>query len=134
MRSTPRSLVALAALSCGLSGGCAPAGSGKMPDLIPVTGKVLYKGQPLTQGSIKFDPEDGYGREANGKIKPDGTFTVTTFKEGDGVVAGHHRVAVTGTGIKSPRDMFAKKYGGVASSGLTADVDAEHHDFTFELK
>ena len=59
---------------------------------------------------------------------------LTTNKEGDGVVAGHHRVAVTETGIKSPRDAFAKKYAGPASSGLTADVDAEHTEFTFDLK
>ena len=55
-------------------------------------------------------------------------------RKADGAVAGHHRVAVTNTGIKSPRDAFAKKYAGVSSSGLTADIDAEHTEFTFDLK
>jgi hypothetical protein len=104
-----------------------------MPDVIPVKGKVTYKGQPVTKGSIKFEP-DGFGREAHGQIQSDGTFVLTTLKEGDGAVAGHHRVAVTGTGIKSPKDALAKKYGGVSSSGWTADVDAEHTEFTFDIK
>jgi hypothetical protein len=133
MRIIPRRLIVLAALSCGICWGCGPAGSGTLTGVIPVKGKVTYKGQPLTKGSIKFEP-DGYGREAHGTIQSDGTFVLTTFKDGDGVVAGHHRVAVTETGIKSPKDALARKYGFVESSGLTADVDAEHTEFTFDLK
>jgi hypothetical protein len=133
MRIVPPRLIVVAALSCGACWGCGPAGSGKLPDVIPVKGKVTYKGQPVTKGSITFEP-DGFGRDAHGQIKADGTFVLTTLKEGDGAVAGHHRVAVTGTGITSAKDALAKKYAGVSSSGLTADVDAEHTEFTFDLQ
>jgi hypothetical protein len=133
MRIVVPRLVLLAALCCGACWGCGPAGSGRMPDAIPVKGKVLYKGQPVTKGSVTFEP-DGFGREAHGRIQSDGSFVLTTYKDGDGAVAGHHRVAVSDTGIKSPKDALAKKWAGTASSGLTADVDAEHTDFTLELK
>ncbi len=133
MRNGPIKSIAATALLAGLCWGCGLAGSGTMPGVIPVKGKVTYKGKPLTQGSVTFEP-DGFGREAHGKIQSDGTFVLATYKEADGAVAGHHRVAVTNTGIKSPRDAFAKKYAGVSSSGLTADIDAEHTEFTFDLK
>jgi hypothetical protein len=133
MRIVPPRLIVLAALSCGVCWGCGPAGSGKMPDLIPVKGKVTYKGQPVTKGMVKFEPE-GYGRDARGPIQSDGTFVLTTFDKGDGVVAGHHRVTVTNTGIKSTRDAVARKYGEASSSGLSAVVDAEHTEFTFNLE
>jgi hypothetical protein len=74
---------------CGSSSGSGPA------TVVPAKGKVTYKGQPLTQGDITFEPIEN-GREANGSIKPDGTFELTTFKQGDGAVAGKHRVSVTG--------------------------------------
>jgi hypothetical protein len=133
MRINPPGRIILAALCCIAYWGCGPPGKGTAPSLIPVKGKVTYKGQPLTKGLIRFEPTD-YGREASGDIHPDGTFVLSTHKDGDGVVAGHHRVAVNGTGIKSPKDAFAKKYGGTTSSGLTADVDTEHTEFTFDLK
>ncbi len=133
MRIVRVRVIVVAAVSVMICWGCGPAGSGKMPDAIPVKGKVTYKGQPVTKGSITFEP-DGFGREAHGPIQSEGTYVLTTYKEGDGAVTGHHRVAVTGTGIKSPKDALAKKYGGVASSGLTADVDAEHTEFNFDLK
>ena len=61
---------------------------------VPVKGKVTYKGKPLTEGEIVFEP-DNSGREAHGSIQPDGSFELTTFKTGDGAVPGTHRVAVT---------------------------------------
>lgn len=127
-------LVVLSALVWGACAGCGSAGSETAAKtLIPVKGKVTYKGKPLTRGRIKFEP-DGFGRNAYGKIQSDGTFTLTTDKEGDGAVAGHHRVAVTETGIKSSRDAVAKKYANVSSSGLTADVDSTNTEFTFDIK
>lgn len=129
----PRKLIVLAALAACPCLGCGSAGGGAASNLVPVKGKVTYKGQPVTKGSIKFEP-DGFGREAHGQIKSDGTYVLSTFKEGDGVIAGHHRVTVSGTGIKSPKDALAKKWASEAASGLTADVDADHADFPFDLK
>ena len=133
MRIDSRMRILLAALCCGACWGCGIAGGGAPTTLIPVKGKVTYKGQPVTRGRIKFEP-DGFGRPASGQLKPDGTYELTTEKPGDGVIAGHHRVTVAGTGIKSPRDALATKWANEAASGLTADVDAEHTEFTFDLK
>lgn len=133
MRNGPLQSITVTALMAGLCCGCGVAGSGTMPGVIPVKGKVTYKGKPVAKGSVTFEP-DGFGRDAHGKIESDGSFVLSTYKEGDGAVPGHHRIAVKDTGIKSPKDAFAKKYAGVSSSGLTADVDEEHTEFTVELK
>ena len=56
-----------------------------------------------------------------------------TYKEGDGVVAGHHLVSISGTGQRD-KELIPKKYTQRTTSKLAADVDAEHTEFTFELK
>jgi hypothetical protein len=125
--------IVLSVLLAGSGWGCA-AGAGATPSLIPVKGQVTYKGQPLTKGEIKFEPDGGYGRRAKGELRSDGTFVLTTDKEGDGVVAGHHQVFITGTGSHPAKEVVPKKYTLRASSTLTADVDATHTEFHFDLK
>ncbi len=75
------------------------AGCGAPPDvnsqLIPVKGKVTYKGKALTSGSVTFEPEAG--RAAHAEIKPDGTYEISTFKAGDGAVLGTHKVSIVGS-------------------------------------
>ena len=113
--------------------GCGIAGSATPATLIPVKGKVTYKGKPVTKGLVKFEP-DGYGRKASGQLQSDGSFVLTTDKEGDGVVAGHHKVSITGTGDRPGKELVPKKYTQRAGSKLEADVDAEHTEFSFDLK
>jgi hypothetical protein len=98
-----------------------------------VKGKVTYKGKPLTKGMITFLP-DGYGREAHGEIQPDGTFVLTTDKEGDGVVAGEHRVSITHLEKSLDKDRGMTKYASPNTSRLIADVNADHTEFTFNLE
>ena len=50
------------------------------------------------------------------------------------MVAGQHRVTMTETSTRAPQDALAAKWRSAAASGLTADVDAEHTEFTFDLK
>jgi hypothetical protein len=134
MRTNLTKRIILVALCCGVCWGCGVAGGGASTTLIPVKGKVTYKGQPVTKGRIKFALDGGFGRPAHGQLQSDGTFVLTTEKEGDGVIAGQHRVVLTDTGIKSPKDALAVKWRNPSSSGLTADVDAEHTEFNFDLK
>jgi len=112
--------------------GCGES-SARTSNLIHVTGKVTYKGQPVTKGSVWFEA-DGFGRPAKGQLQSDGSFTLSTRKEGDGVVAGEHRVSISGFDKPLADDRALKKYGFLNTSGLTADVDAEHTEFTFDLK
>jgi len=124
----------LAAVVLGSCWGCGSSGgsSGAVPPLLPVKGKVTYNGKPLTSGIIRFEP-DGYGRAATGKLQSDGTYALTTIKEGDGVVAGAHFVTVGGFDKSLASDRTLKKYG-MKSAGLIAEVDADHTEFNFDLK
>jgi hypothetical protein len=113
--------------------GCGIAARGTQAKLIPVKGKITYKGQPVTKGLVTFEP-DGYGRNARGQLQSDGTYVLTTEKEGDGVVAGHHQVSISGTGSRLSKELVPKKYTQRTTSKLEADVDAEHSEFSFDLK
>jgi hypothetical protein len=77
------SLLLLAALA-GCDGG---------PQIVPLKGKVVYKGQPLTFGSVMLQPEGG--QPATAVIEPDGTFVLSTHSPGDGATVGQNRVRVT---------------------------------------
>jgi hypothetical protein len=134
MRNSAYRLITLALVAVLLvpCWGCGSAG-GAQSALIPVKGKVTYKGQPVTKGVVRFEP-DGYGRMASGQLQSDGTFVLTTLKEGDGVVAGEHRVTIEGFDKSLARDRALKKYGGANTSGMTAEVSQEKAEFTFDLK
>ena len=71
------------------------SGCGRGP-LVPVQGKVTYKGYTLQSGVIVFSPDSGRGMRgqiAVGKIRDDGTFSLYTG-ENPGVSAGWYRVTV----------------------------------------
>jgi hypothetical protein len=113
--------------------GCGASGVGTLPSLIPVKGKVTFKGQPLSKGTVHFEPDD-YGRPASGELQSDGTFILTTHKQGDGVVAGHHRVYITDTDLKSKTGAVPKKYSTPTASKLEAEVSSEKTEFPFDIK
>jgi hypothetical protein len=112
--------------------GCGPSVSVLAP-LLSVKGKVTYKGQPLTQGIIQFEP-NGYGRMATGTLQSDGSFVLSTLKEGDGVVAGVHKVSITDVDKTLAKDRVFKKYMIASDKGLAAEVGPEKTEFTFDLK
>lgn len=130
IRSLPSILAGL--ICCVACWGCGPAAQGNLPDLIPVKGKVTYKGKPLTKGRIKFEP-DGYGRPASGQLQADGTYTLGTKVEGDGVVAGDHRISLSDLDKGLARDRTFKKFTSPNTSQLTATVDKDHTEFNFDL-
>jgi hypothetical protein len=119
-------LVGAAAL---LAAGC---GSAEKP--IDVSGKVTFKGEPVTEGSVQF-VEDRTGRGAQVDLGPDGAYKASLF-------AGEYKVVVTPpymvddrSGIPNPYYKKVKnipqKYHSTETSGLTADVrpDKTTHDF-----
>jgi hypothetical protein len=125
-------LAIAAALLLGACSGCGTAGSGTLPQLVPVKGKVTFKGQPVTVGTVHFEPDD-YGRPASGKLQSDGSFVLTTLKEGDGVIPGHHRVTITDLDAKSKDAAALLKHLNKSKSKLEADVSPEKTEFTFEI-
>jgi hypothetical protein len=98
---------------------------------VPVKGKVTYKGQPLAQGEVVFEPDGG--REAHGSIQPDGTFELSTFKQGDGAVPGVHRVGVSGS-LKGGKDPVPLKYRSPSSSKTEVEVAEGKTEYAIDLK
>lgn len=127
-------------LIAAIVGGCSD--SSQLPTA-KVTGKVLHNGQPLTTGSISFQPEAGW--PASGQLQSDGSFTLTTYHDGDGAIIGKHRVLINATSAveeagpnvepQAPMSLVPEKYSSFSTSGLTADVTANgENSFTFELE
>ena len=119
-------------------GGC---GSGR-PDTVPVSGTVLYQGQPVVHASVMFIPEGS--RAAAAKTDEQGRFSLLTFAPGDGGVLGEHTVVIgkyrqaPGGDPDSPYPetvaVLPEKYGSPLTSPLRATVTAEGpNDFRFEL-
>lgn len=97
------SVVLLAGL-CGCSGGAKQAATGK------VSGKVTYEGKPVEAGSITFTPvttgasaETGVAaKPAGGSIQSDGSYTLTTYVDGDGAIVGRHTVTFFPSAPQAP--------------------------------
>ncbi len=86
----------VASLVCFVVSGCGPSGF----PVAPVTGKVLCKGQPVSSGTITFVPigkpgSKETGKPASGMLKPDGTFSLSTYGRFDGAIVGEHDVQFT---------------------------------------
>jgi hypothetical protein len=74
--------------------GCAD----KKPKLVPVVGKVVYKGQALTAGSIWFHPDAAnsvQSEKSSCQLGEDGSFTMRTYPHGDGVPPGAYKVTLS---------------------------------------
>jgi hypothetical protein len=114
------------------------AGCGAASDAPPVVavyevkGKVLRAdGKPLGGGRVYFVHADG-ATTSEGKISPDGTFSLSTGNSGEGAPPGDYKVRIEpedvsllaanrpGTRKKLP---FSPKYFDEDSSGLTARVE-----------
>jgi hypothetical protein len=117
-----------------LATGCGGASGPKAPDQYPVSGTVTVDGQPLAEGSIVLDPEDGKSIPASGAVK-DGAFS---FKS----PVGNKVVRINAQKLSDQKD----EYGGQVSmetvaeqfnlrSTLKTTVNAtENKDLKFEVK
>lgn len=119
-------LLLLSIVAIGSFNGC-----GRKQDApVPVHGKVLLDGQPLTKGGIATTTTNGRG--AMGRIQPDGTFKLTTLDEGDGARVGTHKVAIavyegeaTGPEGDHGKLLIPQRYTSPTSSDLTIEVTAD---------
>ena len=119
---------------------------------VPLGGTVTFSddGAPLTQGAVFFQSET---LQAQGGIKPDGTYIVGTDKLTDGIPKGTYRVMLVGTEqiafkanmVKDPSGknierkqetrtpVIDTKYGNVETSGLSFVVDGKKRKFDFQV-
>ncbi len=127
----------------------AGCGSSSAPKTIKAQGKVTFDGKSLGVGRVIFQPvkpaEGCPSRPAIGSLQADGSFELSSFQPGDGLVPGEYQIAVnTQTSGPTPENPNApevwaapRRYGNPATSGLSATVpaDARHTlEFNFNLK
>lgn len=97
-------------------------GSG-LPERGKVTGKVTFTGKPVPEGTVTFYPQTG--RSASGRIQPDGTYTLTTFDEGDGAIVGSHEVTIEAVRFPGgPQPKSLEEEMAMAKSGKRPDPAA----------
>lgn len=125
----------VAALSAAVA--LAVAGCGSAEKQYDVSGKVTFKGEPVTEGQVQFI-EDRTGRGAQVDLGPGGAYTATLF-------AGEYKVVVTppymvdeSGGMPNPYYKKVKnipaKYHSTETSGLTAAVAPDKTAHDFDLK
>lgn len=136
-----RTLVAVALLCSLQLIGC----SSNVP-AYEVVGTVEFEDGTVPMfGNIEF-----YSTElkinAQGKIKRDGTFSVSTFQDGDGAVLGHHQVVVmqqagsyllAKEGIKIDHDhgsLIDKTHFDYRTSGLSCEIQAGRNEVNLVVK
>lgn len=143
MRST--CVLVLPVLAAALAGGCSTG-----PALGKVSGSVTLDGKPLTRGTITF--ETAGQRPATGRIENGQIVETTTYKTGDGVPVGAHKVSISATEDaasavaddpgkgKAPggnymmgKSLIPSRYNDPSTSDLTADIKTGTNPLEFKL-
>jgi len=119
-RSTTRVIRHLLLAGMAIAAACSPG-----PRVVPVSGRVMMDGKPLTghRGFVRVVPA-GF-RAATGSIDPDdGSFALTTSRAEDGCVTGTHPAAVIVNTMVGNRLVWlvSEHYGDDGTSGLIVEV------------
>jgi hypothetical protein len=128
------------------------------PPIVPVSGSVKYKGQPVEGAIVTFVTEKS-PRTSTGVTDAEGKFQLTTFDTNDGAVVGENLVSIvknepaapdapkmdpmayakamqSGQGMPKfqPKSTIPAKYADPKSSGLKRTVvEGEVNEFNFDL-
>ena len=115
------------------------------PTLVPVSGKVLYRNQPLPRGTIVFVPDADRGNNgplAQGTIQGGGSYTIQTEGK-SGAMPGWYRVTVIAVestsgfslnGLAVPRSLVPERYRDPQLSDLACEVKAgQENSINFNL-
>jgi hypothetical protein len=118
---------------------------GCAPGVTEVSGKVTFKDQPLSSGSVKFVGQDGQSKSS--AIAEDGSYLIKSAPIGPVKIAvvSHPRAPLGLT--KSPKQptgprgdpkdgtvRIPDRYTVPESSGLTYTVESGSHTFNIDLK
>lgn len=121
------------------------AGCGGRPRPYPVLGRVVYRdGSPVLSGLVTFESTDAEKpATARGTIQQDGSFQLTTYKEGDGAVPAHYRVMISSirpppphleSRVKAaPPSPIDGRYSRFEKSGLECTVQPGSNEVTFTV-
>ncbi|MHB8970724.1 MAG: hypothetical protein ACYC3X_07585 [Pirellulaceae bacterium] len=87
---------ALAALTVLVTMGCHKAAADRVP-VVPVAGAVVLDGKPTPGTLVVFHPAQGAQSPtppAQGTVRDDGTFELTTYTANDGAPPGEYKVTI----------------------------------------
>lgn len=109
-------------------GGCGE--SKVIPPTVPASGVVTYKGAPVADADVAFQPTATDGKTAHGRTDAQGKFSLKTYISGadqaDGAVKGDYKVTVTKiaavSNAASPGDAMKKM---MEAGGKPAEVKGE---------
>lgn len=107
----------------------------------PVEGQVVFEdGAPAKELAgyyIMFQSEDRTAG-ANGLIRPDGSFSVGTFNEGDGALRGKQRVAIAPPApeVHKPRlpIHLSERYASFDTSDLEVEIKPQTNKLTIQVE
>src|SRR5262245_52633345 len=115
--------------------GCGSSG----PRTYRIPGKLTYEdGSPVPGASVVLQTTvDNKTVSARGIATPDGKFDLTTFREGDGVVAGEHQVSISPLpvpdGAKPAQPPVPSLYWDFATSNLTTAVTPQTSEIVITI-
>ena len=112
--------VALLAVSGLAAAGC----DGGTPLTAPTQGVVELDGTPLTHGTIRFVPKGG--RSGHGIIQSDGTFSVSTFGDGDGALIGANNISVVSWEGSTGETLDGGRYTAPTKSLIPSEFNRPH--------
>ena len=110
------------------------AASGCGGPLVKVTGRLMYKGQPVPSTTVTFHPDEEGKRASQGITDDEGHFTLTNSKSDMGALRGKHTVTLRyhlsadeemgKTKPKASKELkeIIKKYGDLKTSPLHYEV------------
>ena len=131
------------AAACLATSGCGQ--KEEIPELVSVTGKVTFQGQPLANASISFFPADE-DKESTSVVRPhaqtdeQGEYELSWNTENGGAPPGKYQVAITAFKPNDdeevqPESLIPKKYNSPKTSGLIADVREDGENvFNYDLQ
>jgi hypothetical protein len=141
-RRLPGGLALLVVMGLVFLAGC----SGPSEVLVPVTGTITVKKQPLANGTVVFHPDPEKGnkekREPRATITSDrpGVCQLTTDNR-EGAPAGWYKVTVhalepAASSLRPPQWLAHPRYADVKTSGLSVEVrkDAPGTAYDFDLE
>lgn len=120
-----------------LAGGCDDG----FPDRYPTAGKVRFKdGSPVKTGTVELGIP-GNQWTASGKIDREGRFVLSTIHDGDGAIAGKHKVVVRqviigylpAEGGHDHGDLVDEKYSDYRTTDLSIEIFPRENELELVL-
>ncbi len=112
---------------------CLGCGSGEPFDYLPVEGILTYEdGTPIPADGIVLEfktldvgpNEESHPRPGSSKLNKQGEFTcATSYKYGDGLVPGKHKVAIYYATDDRGNLLIPKEYSHMTTTPLTVDTE-----------